>query len=71
MSEAERPPILRTAGLGLRIGAVPIVDDVSLEVREGEFLVVIGPNGAGKTTLFNLLSGLTPATSGSVTRRSR
>ena len=67
MSEAERPPILRTAGLGLRIGAVPIVDDVSLEVREGEFLVVIGPNGAGKTTLFNLLSGLTPATSGSVT----
>jgi len=67
VSEAERPPILRTAGLGLRIGAVPIVDDVSLEVREGEFLVVIGPNGAGKTTLFNLLSGLTPATSGSVT----
>ena len=67
VSEAERPPVLSTAGLGLRIGAVPIVDNVSLDVREGEFLVVIGPNGAGKTTLFNLLSGIANATSGSVT----
>jgi branched-chain amino acid transport system ATP-binding protein len=57
---------LTTRGLGLRIGAVPIVDDVSLDVRAGEFLVVIGPNGAGKTTLFNLLSGMTRATSGSI-----
>lgn len=57
---------LVTHGLGLRIGAVPIVDDVSLEVRSGEFLVIIGPNGAGKTTLFNLLSGVTRATSGSI-----
>ncbi len=57
---------LVTRGLGLRIGAVPIVDDVSLDVRPGEFLVIIGPNGAGKTTLFNLLSGVTRATSGSI-----
>ncbi len=57
---------LVTRGLGLRIGAVPIVDDISLDVRPGEFLVIIGPNGAGKTTLFNLLSGVTRATSGSI-----
>jgi branched-chain amino acid transport system ATP-binding protein len=63
--------ILQTAGLGLRIGAVPIVDDVSLAVREGELLVVIGPNGAGKTTLFNLLSGVTRPTSGSVRFKGR
>jgi branched-chain amino acid transport system ATP-binding protein len=57
---------LTTRGLGLRIGAVPIVENVSLEVRSGEFLVIIGPNGAGKTTLFNLLSGVSRATSGSI-----
>ena len=57
---------IRTEGLTLRIGAVPIVEDVSLEVRNGEFLVVIGPNGAGKTTLVNLLSGVAQPTSGSV-----
>ncbi|MEA2665722.1 MAG: branched-chain amino acid transport system ATP-binding protein [Candidatus Eremiobacteraeota bacterium] len=59
--------MLRTAGLGLRIGGVRIVDDVSLEVRAGEFLVIIGPNGAGKTTLFNLLSGVANPTSGTIT----
>lgn len=61
------PPVLQTDGLGLRIGGVSIVEDVSLAVREGEFLVIIGPNGAGKTTLFNLLSGVTQPTSGSIT----
>jgi branched-chain amino acid transport system ATP-binding protein len=55
-----------TSGLGLRIGAVAIVDDLSLDVRSGEFLVIIGPNGAGKTTLFNLLSGETRATAGTI-----
>jgi branched-chain amino acid transport system ATP-binding protein len=58
--------VLRTEGLGLRIGGVTIVDGVSIDVREGEFLVIIGPNGAGKTTLFNLLSGVTSPTSGSI-----
>ncbi len=57
---------LTTRGLGLRIGAVPIVDDVSLEVDSGEFLVIIGPNGAGKTTLFNLLSGVAKPTAGTI-----
>ena len=59
--------MLRTDGLGLRIGGVRIVDGVSIDVREGEFLVIIGPNGAGKTTLFNLLSGVLSPTSGSIT----
>ncbi|GAC1576242.1 MAG: ABC transporter ATP-binding protein [Candidatus Elarobacter sp.] len=58
--------MLRTTGLGLRIGGVTIVDDVSLAIDEGEFIVIIGPNGAGKTTLFNLLSGVTKATSGTI-----
>lgn len=57
---------LDIAGLGLTIGGVPIVSDVSLRVPQGEFLGVIGPNGAGKTSLLNLLSGLLPATTGSI-----
>lgn len=59
-------PILATRQLGLDIGGATIVADVSLEVREGEFLGIIGPNGAGKTSLFNLLSGLLRPTSGRI-----
>jgi branched-chain amino acid transport system ATP-binding protein len=62
----ERPPVLQTEDLGLRIGGVSIVAGVTLAVREGEFLVIIGPNGAGKTTLFNLLSGVAQPTSGTI-----
>src|ERR1035437_9175372 len=69
MTETVRGAVMSTAGLGLRIRGVTIVDDVSLDVNEGEFLVIIGPNGAGKTTLFNLLSGVTRPSSGRVTFR--
>ncbi|HWT06567.1 MAG TPA: ATP-binding cassette domain-containing protein, partial [Xanthomonadales bacterium] len=67
MIETARAAVMSTAGLGLRIGAAVIVDDVTLDVNEGEFLVIIGPNGAGKTTLFNLLSGVTSPTAGRIT----
>jgi putative ABC transport system ATP-binding protein len=33
------------------------VDDITLDIREGEFVTVIGSNGAGKTTLLNLIAG--------------
>jgi branched-chain amino acid transport system ATP-binding protein len=45
------------------------VDNVSIELNQGEFLGVIGPNGAGKTSLFNLISGLRPVTAGRVRLR--
>ncbi|MGY1710014.1 ABC transporter ATP-binding protein [Geodermatophilus sp. SYSU D00758] len=60
-------PVLQVAGLTCAIGGAVIVSDVSFDVAPGEFVAVIGPNGAGKTSLFNLLSGLLPATAGSVT----
>ncbi|MFJ4121479.1 ABC transporter ATP-binding protein [[Kitasatospora] papulosa] len=59
-------PVLRLDGLGWRVGGAAIVEDVTFDVREGEFLAFIGPNGAGKTSLFNLISGIVPATAGTL-----
>jgi NitT/TauT family transport system ATP-binding protein len=47
-------------------GARRILENISLELRRGEFLTVVGPSGTGKTTLLRLLGGLTPCTRGSV-----
>ena len=43
------------------------LDDVSLQIEEGEFFGLLGPNGAGKTTMISVLAGLTRATRGRVT----
>ncbi|MFX0029238.1 MAG: ABC transporter ATP-binding protein [Candidatus Hermodarchaeota archaeon] len=45
---------------------VKAVDEVSLEIKDGEFIAIIGPSGAGKTTLLNLLGGLDSPNSGTV-----
>ncbi|WP_250000784.1 ABC transporter ATP-binding protein [Actinoplanes sp. M2I2] len=63
---ATRAPALLVDRVSWRVGAVPIVDDVTLDVATGEFVALIGPNGAGKTSLFNLVSGLRRPTSGRV-----
>lgn len=47
-------------------GAVDILRDVSLTVKDGTFLVVTGPNGGGKTTLAKTIMGLNQATSGQI-----
>ncbi len=49
---------LRLDGLGKRFGAVQALDDVSLDVKSGEFIVLLGPSGAGKTTTLRLVAGL-------------
>lgn len=59
-------PVLRLRDLGWSVGGATIVEGVSFDVGEGEFLAFIGPNGAGKTSLFNLISGLVRADRGSV-----
>ena len=47
-----------------RRGTVTALEEVSLQVREGEFLVIVGPSGCGKTTLIRVLAGLEQASSG-------
>ena len=56
--------LLEARSLRAGYGAAPAVWDVSLDVGEGELVVVVGPNGAGKTTLINSLAGLHPMESG-------
>lgn len=47
-------------------GDVTAIDQVDLEVKDGEFVMIVGPSGCGKTTLINILGGLDTATGGTV-----
>jgi len=56
--------LIRTYPVGERL--LTVIDDVSLDVGRGEFLVITGPSGSGKTTLITLLSGLDRPEAGTV-----
>ncbi len=58
--------VLETKKLSKHFGGLAAVNQVDLEVYNGEILGLIGPNGAGKTTFFNAISGFSPPTSGTV-----
>lgn len=58
--------LLKGENLVKSFGGTVAVNDVNIEVNEGEILAIIGPNGAGKSVLFSLISGSGKPTSGSI-----
>ncbi|HEY8864118.1 MAG TPA: branched-chain amino acid ABC transporter ATP-binding protein/permease [Candidatus Dormibacteraeota bacterium] len=58
--------LLKIEHLSRRFGGLRAVDDVSLDVKQGDRHAIIGPNGAGKSTLFNLITGELKPSSGRV-----
>ena len=58
--------LLKTTNLGISFGGLRAVDDVNIEIKDGELVGLIGPNGAGKTTIFNLLTGVYKPTDGDI-----
>lgn len=51
---------------GTGASAVPVLEDIGLDVREGQFVCILGPSGCGKSTLLNIVAGFLAPTSGSV-----
>lgn len=58
--------VLEVKNVSKKFGGVVALEDVSLELRDGEIIGLIGPNGAGKTTLFDIISGYQSADAGQI-----
>ena len=57
---------VRLSGIGKKFGAVEVIRDLNLEVREGEFCALLGPSGCGKSTLLRMIAGLEDVTEGKI-----
>ena len=68
---AAHPPVLEVRNVSKRFGDAVVVDDVSFEVHNGEFLFLIGPSGCGKTTTLRMIGGYERVTSGEIAIRGR
>ncbi|MHB0772903.1 ABC transporter ATP-binding protein [Bradyrhizobium sp. 1.29L] len=64
--EQVRKEFITRGESGRPAGRFTALDDITLDVRSGEFLVLVGPSGCGKSTLLDLLGGLTTPTSGRI-----
>lgn len=58
--------LLEVTNLEVKLSGLPIVRDISLEVRKGQIVTVLGANGVGKTTLMKALSGIYRASKGQI-----
>ncbi len=60
------PVLLELQDLTINFGGLVAVDQVNLQLEEGQVVALIGPNGAGKSTVFNVITGIYPPTGGKV-----
>ena len=58
--------VLKVENATMQFGGVVAVDNLNLEINQGEIVALIGPNGAGKTTAFNVVTGVYQPTNGAV-----
>ena len=63
---AERETLISVRNVNFRYDGQPVLIDVSLDIRAGDFLALLGPNGSGKTTLLKIMLGLLKPPSGEV-----
>ena len=66
MMDNSRTNVLHMQNVTMQFGGVVAVNDLTLDVNEGEIVALIGPNGAGKTTAFNCVTGIYEPTYGKV-----
>lgn len=64
--EGQRPVLLKARGLRKTFGGQIVIDDVDVELQEGEVVLLRGENGSGKTTLLNILTGNLEADAGTI-----
>ncbi|MBX9752333.1 MAG: ATP-binding cassette domain-containing protein, partial [Roseococcus sp.] len=64
-------PFLRVEGLGRDFGRFTAMQDIRLEVVQGEFLCLLGPSGCGKTTLLRSIAGLDTPSRGKIFQAGR
>ncbi|WP_455373887.1 ABC transporter ATP-binding protein, partial [Limibacillus halophilus] len=62
----DRKSIISIEKVTKRFGTVKAVDEVSIDIKEGEFFALLGPSGCGKTTLLRMLAGFEIPTSGTI-----
>jgi ABC-2 type transport system ATP-binding protein len=61
-----KKPVIEISGVRKSFGPLKAVDDLSIDIFEGEYIALLGPNGAGKTTLIEMIEGIQQPDSGSI-----
>lgn len=66
MPKSDEKVVLRIEGLTKCFGGLVAVNNLTMEIRQGQICALIGPNGSGKTTVLNLITGIYPVDSGTI-----